>query len=79
MLTADLNVAEQLLNAADELVPTQIQQDLATVYVDLQNAFTDVCHLSSERSNAILLAIDMVKVSAELCQNCDQSNNSNYT
>uniref|UniRef100_A0A673M9J7 Dystonin n=1 Tax=Sinocyclocheilus rhinocerous TaxID=307959 RepID=A0A673M9J7_9TELE len=65
LLTADLSVAEQLLNSADELVPTQIHQDLATVYVDLQNAFTDVCHLSAERNNAILLAIETVKVSKE--------------
>ncbi|XP_057197512.1 dystonin isoform X6 [Triplophysa rosa] len=65
MLTADLNVAEQLLKAADELVPTQIQQDLATVYVDLQNAFTDVCHLSAERNNAILIATDTAKVRLE--------------
>uniref|UniRef100_A0A672SR38 Dystonin n=1 Tax=Sinocyclocheilus grahami TaxID=75366 RepID=A0A672SR38_SINGR len=69
LLTADLSVAEQLLNSADELVPTQIHQDLATVYVDLQNAFTDVCHLSAERSNAILLAIETVKIHLEtLCQ-----------
>uniref|UniRef100_A0A8C1LZC1 Dystonin n=1 Tax=Cyprinus carpio TaxID=7962 RepID=A0A8C1LZC1_CYPCA len=66
LLTADLSVAEQLLNSADELVPTQIHQDLATVYVDLQNAFADVCHLSAERNNAILLAIETVKVSKSL-------------
>uniref|UniRef100_A0A8C2B6A3 Dystonin n=1 Tax=Cyprinus carpio TaxID=7962 RepID=A0A8C2B6A3_CYPCA len=66
LLTADLSVAEQLLNSADELVPTQIHQDLATVYVDLQNAFADVCHLSAERNNAILLAIETVKVSKGL-------------
>uniref|UniRef100_A0A671Q239 Dystonin n=1 Tax=Sinocyclocheilus anshuiensis TaxID=1608454 RepID=A0A671Q239_9TELE len=67
LLTADLSVAEQLLNSTDELVPTQIHQDLATVYVDLQNAFTDVCHLSAERNNAILLAIETVKVSKLTC------------
>ncbi|XP_042591989.1 dystonin isoform X8 [Cyprinus carpio] len=65
LLTADLSVAEQLLNSADELVPTQIHQDLATVYVDLQNAFADVCHLSAERNNAILLAIETVKIHLE--------------
>uniref|UniRef100_A0A671KQU6 Dystonin n=1 Tax=Sinocyclocheilus anshuiensis TaxID=1608454 RepID=A0A671KQU6_9TELE len=62
LLTADLSVAEQLLNSADELIPMQIHQDLAAVNVDLQNAFTDVCHLSAERSNAILLAVDTVKL-----------------
>lgn len=66
LLTADLSVAEQLLNPTDELVFTQIHQDLATVYVDLQNAFTDVCHLSAERNNAILLSIETVKVSKDL-------------
>uniref|UniRef100_A0A8C2DBA5 Dystonin n=1 Tax=Cyprinus carpio TaxID=7962 RepID=A0A8C2DBA5_CYPCA len=60
-----LSIAEQLLNFANELNPVQIHQDLAAVYVDVQNAFTDVCHLSSERSNAILLAIDTVKVSKD--------------
>ncbi|XP_059422809.1 dystonin-like [Carassius carassius] len=65
LLTADLSVADQLLNSADENVPTQIHQDLATVYVDLQNAFTDVCHLSAERNNAILLAIETVKIHLE--------------
>ncbi|XP_052427650.1 dystonin [Carassius gibelio] len=65
LLTADLSVADQLLNSADENVPTQIHQDLATVYVDLQNAFTDVCHLSAERNHAILLAIETVKIHLE--------------
>ncbi|XP_048061846.1 dystonin isoform X4 [Megalobrama amblycephala] len=65
MLTADLSIAEQLLNSSDELIPMQIHQDLATVYVDIQNAFTDVCHLSAERSNAILLAIETVKIDLE--------------
>uniref|UniRef100_A0A8C1LZL0 Dystonin n=1 Tax=Cyprinus carpio TaxID=7962 RepID=A0A8C1LZL0_CYPCA len=74
LLTADLSVAEQLLNSADELVPTQIHQDLATVYVDLQNAFADVCHLSAERNNAILLAIETVKVSKSLWK--ESKNNS---
>lgn len=63
VLTSDLEAAEQLLKSADELIPTQVQQDLATVFVDLQAAFTDVCHLSSERHNAILQAIDVAKVS----------------
>uniref|UniRef100_A0A9J7XC50 Dystonin n=1 Tax=Cyprinus carpio carpio TaxID=630221 RepID=A0A9J7XC50_CYPCA len=65
LLTPDLSIAEQLLNFANELNPVQIHQDLAAVYVDVQNAFTDVCHLSSERSNAILLAIDTVKIHLE--------------
>lgn len=66
ILTSDLEVAEQLLKSADELIPTQIQHDLATVFVDSQAAFTDVCHLSSERRNAVLQAIDAAKVSMYL-------------
>uniref|UniRef100_A0A8B9K9R0 Dystonin n=1 Tax=Astyanax mexicanus TaxID=7994 RepID=A0A8B9K9R0_ASTMX len=62
ILTSDLWIAEQLLNSADELTHTQIYQDLAAVFVDLQNLFTDVCQLSAERSNAILQAIDKAKV-----------------
>lgn len=63
ILTQDLEVAEQLLQSANELIPTQVQHDLATVFVDLQTAFTDVCHLSSERLNSVLQAIDAAKVS----------------
>lgn len=76
MLTADLIIAEQLLNSADDLTPTQIHQDLAAVFVDLQNTFTDVCHLSAERSNAILLAVDKVKVSEDLLMQAE--NIANY-
>ncbi|XP_060727867.1 dystonin isoform X10 [Tachysurus vachellii] len=64
-LTSDLKVAEQLLNSADELIPTQVQQDLAAVFVDLKATFTDVCHLSSERHNTILQAIDAAKGNLE--------------
>lgn len=74
MLTADLSIAEQLLNSSDELIPMQIHQDLATVYVDIQNAFTDVCHLSAERSNAILLAIETVKVSKVTWEKKERAN-----
>lgn len=63
ILTSDLEVAEQLLKSVDELIPTQVQHDLATVFVDVQAAFTDVCHSSSERRNEILQAIDAAKVS----------------
>uniref|UniRef100_A0A3B4D345 Dystonin n=1 Tax=Pygocentrus nattereri TaxID=42514 RepID=A0A3B4D345_PYGNA len=63
ILTPDMGIAELLLNSADELTPTQIHQDLAAVFVDLQNTFSDVCQLSAERSNAILQAIDAAKVS----------------
>jgi len=66
-----LIVAEQLLNSADELISMQIHQDLAAVYVDIQNAYRDVCYLSAEQSNAILLAIDTVKVSEGLRVNIE--------
>uniref|UniRef100_A0A671KRR7 Dystonin n=1 Tax=Sinocyclocheilus anshuiensis TaxID=1608454 RepID=A0A671KRR7_9TELE len=75
LLTADLSVAEQLLNSADELIPMQIHQDLAAVNVDLQNAFTDVCHLSAERSNAILLAVDTVKLDFMDADNIERTKN----
>lgn len=63
ILISDLELAEQLLKSADEVIPTQVQHDLATVFLDLQAAFTDVCHLSSERRYEILQAIDAAKVS----------------
>ncbi|TSN48476.1 Dystonin [Bagarius yarrelli] len=65
ILTSDMEVAEQLLESADELIPTQVQQDLATVFVDLQAVFADVCRLSSERHNAILQAVDAAKENLE--------------
>ncbi|KAL6487581.1 hypothetical protein MHYP_G00042070 [Metynnis hypsauchen] len=65
ILTSDLGIAELLLNSADELTPMQIHQDLAAVFVDLQNTFSDVCQLSAERSNAILQAIDTAKTNLE--------------
>ncbi|XP_037394274.1 dystonin isoform X4 [Pygocentrus nattereri] len=65
ILTPDMGIAELLLNSADELTPTQIHQDLAAVFVDLQNTFSDVCQLSAERSNAILQAIDAAKTKLE--------------
>ncbi|KAK1791418.1 hypothetical protein P4O66_013425, partial [Electrophorus voltai] len=64
-LASDMELAEQLLKSDNELIPMQIQQDLDAVFVDLQNTFTNVCQLSSERSNAILLAIDTVKSNLE--------------
>uniref|UniRef100_A0A4W4F3D0 Dystonin n=1 Tax=Electrophorus electricus TaxID=8005 RepID=A0A4W4F3D0_ELEEL len=64
-LASDMELAEQLLKSDNELIPMQIQQDLDAVFVDLQNTFANVCQLSSERSNAILLAIDTVKSNLE--------------
>ncbi|KAI5108559.1 dystonin [Silurus meridionalis] len=65
IFTSDLALAEQLLKSADELIPTQIQHDLASVFVDLQAAFTGVCHLSCERRNTILQAIDVAEANLE--------------
>ncbi|TRY65251.1 hypothetical protein DNTS_014059 [Danionella cerebrum] len=66
MLTADLSIAEKLLNSADASVPVQIHQDLVAVFLGLQSSFSDVCNLSTERSNAVMKAIDKVKLRLEV-------------
>ncbi|XP_064173955.1 dystonin isoform X26 [Anguilla rostrata] len=65
-LTADLDAAEQLLEAADEHVPTQIYRDLAAVSKDLPRAFSDVRKMSTEKGGAIAQALEAEKAHLEL-------------
>lgn len=66
VLNTDLEIARQLLHSVNEMVPTQVQQDLASIFVDLQPVFTDVCRISSERTYVLEQAIEIGKVSVEI-------------
>ncbi|KAJ8250313.1 hypothetical protein COCON_G00222350 [Conger conger] len=80
-LTADLDVAEQLLRAADEHVPTQIYRDLAAVFKDLPLAFSDVCNMSTEKGTSVAQSLEVEKKiigyvhdSSETASNLDITN-----
>lgn len=63
VITADLEKAKQLLNSVDEDIPLQIQQDLASTYLDLEPNFTAVTQMSAEMSNSLTQAMETGKVS----------------
>uniref|UniRef100_A0A4W5PY58 Dystonin n=1 Tax=Hucho hucho TaxID=62062 RepID=A0A4W5PY58_9TELE len=62
-LTRDLDITNQLLQSASELVPTHIHQDLASAFRELQPVFADVCQMSAENNDVLRHAIDTGKVS----------------
>ncbi|KAM7385703.1 hypothetical protein PAMP_001765 [Pampus punctatissimus] len=65
VLTADLGKAKQLLNSADENIPIQIHQDLASTYLELEPNFTAVSQMCAERSQSLLQAMETGKVHLE--------------
>lgn len=66
VLTADMEKAKRLLNSVDG-IPTQIHQDLASTYLDLEPNFAAVSQMSAERSRSLIQAMEKGKVSAR-CQ-----------
>ncbi|XP_041107393.1 dystonin-like [Polyodon spathula] len=60
-LTKDLKTTDQLLESANEYVPTQICGDLEVVSKDLQLAFCDACKMSTERRHLVEEAIYLEK------------------
>lgn len=62
-LTADLEKAKQLVNSADENIPIQIHQDLASTYLELEPNFTAVSQMCAERNHSLLQAMETEKVS----------------
>ncbi|CAK6951622.1 dystonin isoform X1 [Scomber scombrus] len=58
VLAADLEKAKQLVNSADENIPTQIHQDLASTYLELEPNFSAVSQMCAERSRSLLLAME---------------------
>lgn len=67
VLTVDMEKAKQLLNSADEGVPTQIRQDLASTYLELEPNFTAVSQMCVETSRSLIQAMETGRVSVH-CQ-----------
>lgn len=63
VLTADMEKAKHLVNSADEDIPIQIHQDLASTYQDLKPNFTAVSQMCAERSHSLIQAMETGKVS----------------
>lgn len=61
VLTEDTKKAKQLLCSSAVEVPKQIQQDLASTYLDLQPHFTAVCKMCAEKSVSLKNAIEAQK------------------
>ncbi|XP_044068897.1 dystonin isoform X6 [Siniperca chuatsi] len=65
VLTADMEKAKQLFNSADEGIPIQIHQDLASTYLELEPNFTAVSQMCAERSDSLIQAMETGKVHLE--------------
>ncbi|XP_075334129.1 dystonin isoform X3 [Odontesthes bonariensis] len=65
VLTSDMEKAKQLLNSPDEHIPVQIQQDLASTYLQLEPNFTAVSQMCAERSSSLIQAMDVGKAHLE--------------
>lgn len=63
VLTTDMAKAKQLLHSADEGIPKQIRQDLASTYLELEPNFTAVSQMCAERSHSLMQAMEMGMVS----------------
>lgn len=63
VLTADMEKAKQLLSSADEGIPIQIHQDLASTYLELEPNITAVSQMCAERSHSLIQAMETGKVS----------------
>ncbi|XP_041644804.1 dystonin isoform X3 [Cheilinus undulatus] len=61
VLTADMEKAKQLLNSVDEGVPIQIQQDLASTYLELEPNFVAVSQMCTDRCNSLYQAMEAGK------------------
>ncbi|KAG7230178.1 hypothetical protein INR49_009898 [Caranx melampygus] len=64
-LTEDMEKAKQLLNSADEDIPEQIHQDLASTCLDLEENFTAVSQMCTEKSDSLLKVMETGKVHLE--------------
>lgn len=63
VLTADIEKAKQLLNSANEGIPTQIHQDLASTYLELEPNFRAVSRMCAERIHSLIQAMETGRVS----------------
>lgn len=62
-LKVDMEKAKLLLSSADEDVPIQIHQDLASTYLELETNLTDVTQICTARSHSVIKAMETEKVS----------------
>uniref|UniRef100_A0A4W6G7E5 Dystonin n=1 Tax=Lates calcarifer TaxID=8187 RepID=A0A4W6G7E5_LATCA len=63
-LTVDMEKAKRLLSSADDDIPIQIRQDLASTYLELQPDFIAVSQLCAEKSHSLNQAMETGKVSS---------------
>ncbi|XP_018545400.1 LOW QUALITY PROTEIN: dystonin [Lates calcarifer] len=64
-LTVDMEKAKRLLSSADDDIPIQIRQDLASTYLELQPDFIAVSQLCAEKSHSLNQAMETGKVHLE--------------
>ncbi|XP_040905346.1 dystonin isoform X2 [Toxotes jaculatrix] len=65
VLTADVEKAKRLLSSADDDIPLQIHQDLASIYLEIEPDFTAVSQLCAEKTCSLIQAMEKGKVHLE--------------
>lgn len=63
VLKLDMEKAKLLLSSADEDIPIQIHQDLASTYLELETNLTAVTQMCIARSHSLIQAMETGKVS----------------
>ncbi|XP_056250895.1 dystonin isoform X5 [Seriola aureovittata] len=64
-LTEDTEKAKQLLNSADDDIPKQIHEDLASTCLELEANFTAVSQMCAEKTHSLIQVIETGKVHLE--------------
>lgn len=62
VLKVDMEKAKLLLSSADEDIPIQIHQDLASTYLELETNLTAVTQMCTARSHSLIQAMETGKV-----------------
>ena len=60
--------AKRLLSSADDDIPGQINQDLASTYLQLEPNFTAVSQVCAEKSRSLIQAMETEKVRVYYCK-----------
>lgn len=63
VLKVDMEKAKLLLSSADEDIPIQIHQDLASTYQELETNLTAVIQMCTARHHSLIQAMETGKVS----------------
>ncbi|XP_069395298.1 dystonin isoform X17 [Paralichthys olivaceus] len=64
-LAEDVEKAKRLLSSADDHIPVQIHQDLASTYLQLEPHFTAVSQLCEEKSQSLIQAMETERAHLE--------------